>query len=179
MGNILMDVRDIIHTYQQEFPPLPSAPAPPPPTPTTDDRECTESPSTIVIGNSNTRGLAKEISARGLECTGFVYPGQTIKQIKSRVAYVSRSTPPSAVVCHAGDIEVRDQSCTVESIVSDYSEHSFQVCKITSHHWWPSLRSFITKIADEFENLGSKRTLGIVLQYNGELCVSLQLEGKT
>ena len=58
MGNILMDVRDIIHTYQQEFPPLPSAPAPPPPTPTTDDRECTESPSTIVIGNSNTRGLA-------------------------------------------------------------------------------------------------------------------------
>lgn len=124
MGKILMQVRDNIQTYQMEYPPLPPPSVPnvrSTPLPHDNAVRTNKPASVIVIGNSNTRGLAKEINARGLDCTGFVYPGQTAANIKNRVENISNAVPPSAVVCHAGDIEVHDRFRSTESIKRDYT----------------------------------------------------------
>jgi ribA/ribD-fused uncharacterized protein len=124
MGNILMDVRQKAHSYNNEFPPLPTSTTthastmkstasrinPVTPNPTK---------SVLVFGNSNVRGLASEINARGIDCTGYVYPGQTAARLKHRVKNVRQIIPPSAVFCHAGDIEIRDNTCSVSSVVKD------------------------------------------------------------
>ena len=124
MGKILMEVRDNIQTYEQEYPPLPkpSVPLHKPTSPPDIKANCIGNPAhVIIIGNSNTRGLAQEINARGLDCTGFVYPGQTAADIKNRVEKIVTPIPPAAIVCHAGDIEVRDHHHSVESLKKDYT----------------------------------------------------------
>lgn len=120
MGNILMEVRDNAQAYHKEFPPLPSISlAPQQPQVKTDSS--TNKLQAIVIGNSNARGLATQMSARGVDCTGYVYPGQTAAQIKNRIPFLDNATSPTAVVCHIGDVEIRDRTRSLSSIVSDYS----------------------------------------------------------
>lgn len=62
-------------------------------------------PKVLVLGNSNTRGIAQGLIDRGLDASGFTLPGGTVSHITSRVRFTKSSTDPECVVLMAGDIE--------------------------------------------------------------------------
>ena len=135
MGHILMSVRRKVVEFDEHFPALesvrspssvPSEPAPsvtsvPPPV-------CVvNSPQTplkrkraVVVGNSNARGLSGELNLRGIDTTGYVYPGQTAPSIRQRVPKLSsKDQKKDVVVLHVGDIEVRDWDQPLPSVLGE------------------------------------------------------------
>lgn len=129
MGIILMSVRAALKDYEKDFPPLQSFQdlmTEKIPTKQTQTSSITmrsdKRPISIAVGNSNIRGLSAGLQDRGVESCAFVYPGQTIRQITSRVKHISsRNLEPNAVICHAGDIEVR-HSQLINDIIRDYEQ---------------------------------------------------------
>jgi GTP cyclohydrolase II len=122
MGHILMNVRHHDAEYMLHFPPLPKGPDVKPKTPsvpmTASAKSCPLK--VVVIGNSNSRGLSKRLSENGLSGSGYVYPGQTVQQITSRVKNLGlRTQMPDAILVHVGDIEIRDSSCSVTTITKN------------------------------------------------------------
>lgn len=131
MGHILMNVRRKDIDYAQEFPPLPQAstetarpqspaktrPQSPAKTASSSVKSYGSPPKVVILGNSNTRGLSQRLCTHGVTGTGYVYPGQTAEQVTRRVKSINLSAhTPSAVLLHAGDIEVRNPSHSVSSI---------------------------------------------------------------
>jgi lysophospholipase L1-like esterase len=124
MGIILMTVRDKINLFNEEFPPLIKGPVKPrnQEAPRKQEKPI-KKPRSIVVGNSNVRGLSDGLQQRGIDSCGFVYPGQSVKKIAERVQFISSSDhSPDAVVCHAGDIEMRRYSTPVSEVVNDYEQ---------------------------------------------------------
>lgn len=66
------------------------------------------SPRVLVLGNSNSRGIAQGLLDRGIDSCGFTMPGGTISHITSRVKYVKSQQTPDFVLLMAGDIEAAD-----------------------------------------------------------------------
>ena len=67
-------------------------------------------PSVVIIGNSNVRGLAAELNACEINATAYVYGGTPTDEIRKRIKYCvpdKSKQPPSHVVLHTGDIDVR------------------------------------------------------------------------
>ena len=122
MGVILMTIRQRAARFEQEFPPLPPRVQRPPrtePCPRSEPpRQDLQKPRSIVIGNSNVRGIASQINMRGVDCTGFTFPGRSTRQIRERLPHLSPSDPDS-VVCHTGDIDIRDLRTSVPTVVAD------------------------------------------------------------
>ena len=123
MGRILMVIRRKDAEYHREFPPLSAVK---PSITTFEQNPITHSSpkkyNTLVIGNSNARCISKEISDRGLNSIGFVYPGQTIKQIADRIDSVNvhvANDQLDAILVHAGDIEIRSPSTTISEVSTD------------------------------------------------------------
>jgi len=116
MGRILMQVRTKTISYDQDFPPLPAPTVSSAPEPSTTN---TVTKSAIVIGNSNVRGLASEFNSRGIDCTGYAFPGRSSSQIEERLPYLSSNQEPDVVICHSGDIDIRDRTQPVTKVASD------------------------------------------------------------
>ena len=67
-----------------------------------------QSPETIVIGTSLTRGLGAKLNAHGTNATCYMYAGSTILEIRSRIPHVlpSDNQPPRIVIqCGGNDAE--------------------------------------------------------------------------
>jgi ribA/ribD-fused uncharacterized protein len=92
MGIILMTVRDKINLFNEEFPPLIKGPVKPrnQEAPRKQEKPI-KKPRSIVVGNSNVRGLSDGLQQRGIDSCGFVYPGQSVKKIAERVQFISSS----------------------------------------------------------------------------------------
>jgi len=121
MGRILMDVRKRDAEYQLEYPALPASRAvPKPQTP----QQRSSKRRVLVLGNSNARGISQGLCERGIDATGFVYPGQTIDQLKGRIDATAKALQdrhPDAILVHAGDIEARERT-SLSSITSAMQE---------------------------------------------------------
>ena len=84
-------------------------------------RRCSK-PTVTVIGNSNVRGLATKLSSHGVDATGFVYSGTPTAEIRRRLKHcvpAGRKQPPSHVVLHTGDIDIRQNPTNAEREVLD------------------------------------------------------------
>jgi hypothetical protein len=120
MGKILMSVRNHDKLYQKEFPSLPTTA---PPATSMPQKQATHpncvpaKPKVLVVGNSNVRGLSQGLNDRGLDSTGYVYPGQTTVQIRNRIDKIDYN--PDAVLVHTGDIEVRAQHIPLTVIIDN------------------------------------------------------------
>ena len=80
----------------------------------------------LVIGNSNMRGLSTELSKQGVDATAFIFPGRSSAKIEERLPHCTTQTPPSHVVLHTGDIDVRqslDYQQTLKAIQT--ARHTF------------------------------------------------------
>ena len=100
MGKILMKVRDQL-----------PAPMTVKPTDVTATRTASSNARKIVLilGNSNTRGLSAALLKQDVNASAFVFPGRTSAQIKERIPHCKTQTPPTHVVIHTGDIDVRQR----------------------------------------------------------------------
>ena len=142
MGKILMYVRKTDEDYRREFPPLTRHS-----TAVKHSHDYSEKPkkiNSLVIGNSNARGLSKEINDRGLNSTGYVYPGQTLKQISDRIDSINvkeTDSPLGAILIHAGDLEVRTLSTAITEISEDMDTVVTQL-----HSKFPTARIVISSI---------------------------------
>lgn len=70
---------------------------------------------TLVLGNSNARGVAQGLNSRGIDAVGYTIPGGTIPYIMSRLKHVKTTKSPDSVLLIAGDIEAAN-GLTAEAI---------------------------------------------------------------
>lgn len=78
-------------------------------------------PQVLVLGNSNSRGIAQGLMDRGLEASGFCYPGGTIPHITSRVRHTKSRTDPNFILLMAGDIDAAN-GLSAENICVQYDQ---------------------------------------------------------
>jgi hypothetical protein len=107
MGEVLMSVRTWLSKRPAVAPTpilnLNVTPSAATPTPTA----VLTSKNVLVIGNSNTRGIAGRLCKKGLQATGLVLSGRPSAQIKQEIRTFNPPAPPSHVFLHTGDIDAR------------------------------------------------------------------------
>ena len=65
-------------------------------------------PKVLVLGNSNSRGVAQGLIDRGLDACGFTFPGGSISYVTSRIRHMRTPSTPDSVLLMTGDIEACD-----------------------------------------------------------------------
>ena len=107
MGKILMNVRKELHKPQTAKLPKESAESLP---------KTSQEINILVVGNSNTRGLAAQLLHRGRNAVGFVYPGMPSIKLRNRLSQINMQKPPTHVVLHTGDIDTRQRAPIVHTL---------------------------------------------------------------
>ena len=87
--------------------------------------------SVLLVGNSNTRGLAYRLRERGVESTSVLYSDASIQYISNRLGSLLRPNDPSPqnVVLHCTDVNVHsnEDEESVKNNVQELSQHALSI----------------------------------------------------
>jgi ribA/ribD-fused uncharacterized protein len=106
-------------------------------------------PKVLVLGNSNSRGVAQELIDRGLDASGFTIPGCTVSHLTTRIRHLAQpqETHPDFIVLMVGDIEAAD-GLPVDAICARY-EHLLKEVR----HNFPWIRIVLTGLPQAGNNV--------------------------